>query len=214
MMQEQYEFEERCMCSLRFAPQMLVWGMRYWVRCYRNGDDPLPYLRKGFLQNGIHGAAEALDALMLVVSATSRCTIDMRCMRFPKLSVDEERLIAVFAEAHERDEFPAAAEFSRPLARDEAWPASQAAGRPGTKSVPAGDIGTRARFYSHDGVDDDLLAVWLPPTAMQLAWGHAKEVADAFTAAGIEIRQDRNVRPYPIAGETIQGQAAETRTLH
>ena len=222
MMDTRYEFEERCLCTLRFAPQMLLWSMRYWVRSYRNNECPLPFLRKGFHQNGIRGAAEAMDRLMLVVSATSRCTIDLRCMKYPKLSVDEERLIAVFAEAFERLQGPAHAQtqefstvvpFARLSARDEAWPASQAAGWPGTNTVPAGDIGTRARF-SHAMEQTDLLSVWLPPTAVAMAQGHAEDVADAFLAAGLKIEQDRNVRPYPIGGETIHGMSEESRTLH
>lgn len=206
-------FEERCLCSLRFSPQMVLWALRYWVQAYQRDECPMPMLEHGFQQNGIHGAAAPFHAFLLVLTALSNCTIEVRCMKYPKLSIDEERLIAVFSEAQRNLKNSETVSPDQPLKRDEAWPASLAAGRPGTTIVPAGDIVTRARFCPpHD--KNDLLAVWLNTQARYLAGQYAQEVALAFLKSDITIDQARNVRPFPIGGEAIAGSIKMNPTLH
>lgn len=79
---------------LSAAELFVVCTLRFWVADYRDGDCEYASWRRGFAHARISGeGAEGFDALLWVIAASARRTLDVRDVRCPKLGDDEARLL-------------------------------------------------------------------------------------------------------------------------
>jgi hypothetical protein len=87
------------------AEGVLLVAVRWWVACFRAGEDPIPRLRQGLTTAGSAAAASSIDGLMMVVSRTVTRPVEIRCPRCPNLSLDERHLLhaASLAQAGDAD---------------------------------------------------------------------------------------------------------------
>ena len=85
------------------AERLVLWGLRYWVACYRKGESPWPLLSEVFRENRAADAALSLDSLMQLTSIAATRMLDMRCQACPGLSPDELGFIDAFACAQRGD---------------------------------------------------------------------------------------------------------------
>jgi hypothetical protein len=86
-------------CGLQTAEQLLIWGIRHWVECWRGQTATLPYLRQVFGLAGADVAAFHLDDLMVVLAHAPRGELDVRCQLCPGIGLDEARLLQAVAHA-------------------------------------------------------------------------------------------------------------------
>ena len=85
------------------AERLVLWGLRYWVACYRKGESPWPLLGDVFRQNRAADAALSLEALLKLTSIAATRMLDMRCPACPNVSPDEVGFIGAFACAQNGD---------------------------------------------------------------------------------------------------------------
>ena len=78
---------------------LVLAGLRDWLGAVRQGEDPLPRLRRLMAGPGIPDAALSLDHLLRVIARTARWQVDIRWRHCPYLSRDEQRLLCAAAEA-------------------------------------------------------------------------------------------------------------------
>lgn len=79
--------------ALGTAECVLLIAVRWWVACYRKGEDPIPRLEQGLEIAGCRDAASAVDGLMATVARTARRQLSIHCPRCPGLSMDEAQLL-------------------------------------------------------------------------------------------------------------------------
>ena len=72
------------------AELFVVCTLRFWVADYRDGDCEYASWRRGFVHARI---SEGFDALLWVIVASARRTLDVRDVRCPKLGDDEAWLL-------------------------------------------------------------------------------------------------------------------------
>lgn len=84
--------------SLAVAEQFALWAIRQWAAGHRGAEEAWSQLREGFaLAGGADGLAPLVD-LMAVVAGRAR-PLDVRCLRCPQVSPDEDALLAALAAA-------------------------------------------------------------------------------------------------------------------
>jgi hypothetical protein len=83
--------------ELPFGEQLMLWGMRLWMRGFRDGTPDQTILRTGFKLAGVPDAHPALDSLMTVITTAATETIDIRCPECRDISTDEHLLMDVIA---------------------------------------------------------------------------------------------------------------------
>ncbi|HVY14027.1 MAG TPA: hypothetical protein VHB27_02280 [Rhodopila sp.] len=91
--------------KLDTAESVLLIAIRWWVAAYRQGENALARLCRGFEAAGAYEAAFAIDNLMDIVARTVRRPIDVHCPRCPNVSDDEKHLLhaAALAQAGQGD---------------------------------------------------------------------------------------------------------------
>ena len=75
------------------AEWLVLWGLRYWVACYRDGAASWPLISDVFKQNQAGDAALSLDALLQLTSVATTRVLDVRCPACPGISPDEVMII-------------------------------------------------------------------------------------------------------------------------
>ena len=83
--------------ELPFGEQLVLWGIRMWVRHFNQADNNHSVLQKGFSLAGVAEAYGALDAIMNVLSQSGRGVVDIRCPCSSEISFDEHRIIGALA---------------------------------------------------------------------------------------------------------------------
>ena len=83
--------------ELPFGEQLVLWGIRMWVRAFNQGDNNHSVLQKGFSLAGVAEAYGALDAIMDVLSQSGQGVVDIRCTCSSEISFDEHRIIGALA---------------------------------------------------------------------------------------------------------------------
>ena len=83
--------------ELPFGEQLVLWGIRMWVRAFNQGDNNHSVLQKGFSLAGVAEAYGALDAIMDVLSQSGQGVVDIRCPCCSEISFDEHRIIGALA---------------------------------------------------------------------------------------------------------------------
>ncbi len=73
--------------------QLLLWGMRTWVRHVKSGVCPHAALVEGLLPFGLEDAIDPLDTFLTTVADYAQGKIDVRCPQCQKVSADENTLI-------------------------------------------------------------------------------------------------------------------------
>ena len=90
--------------ELPFAEQLVLWGIRMWVRAFNHGDNNHSVLKKGFSLAGVAEAYGALDAVLSILSRLGQGVVDIRYPCCSEISLDEHRIIgAVAACQHEKN---------------------------------------------------------------------------------------------------------------
>ncbi len=100
---QEFETGER-FDTLPFAEQFMVWAMRMWVDSLKSDQDHLLLLAEGFVKANVAYGLNAFDRLMWVLAAGAASTIDIRCPNCAFVSPDEQRMLAVLADAQGADE--------------------------------------------------------------------------------------------------------------
>jgi hypothetical protein len=83
--------------ALDAAEGIFLVALRWWLADTRQGNDPLPRLRRLMMHAGVPDVAHSVDYLMRVVARTARWQVDVRCAYCPSLSYDERRLLRAAA---------------------------------------------------------------------------------------------------------------------
>ncbi|MAN79963.1 MAG: hypothetical protein CMM77_00685 [Rhodospirillaceae bacterium] len=83
--------------DLPFGEQLMLWGIRLWMRGFHDASPDQTILRTGFKLAGVPDAHSVLDGLMTVITTAATDTIDIRCPDCPDISVDEHLLMDVIA---------------------------------------------------------------------------------------------------------------------
>jgi len=83
--------------ELPFGEQILLWGVRVWVRSYRNDSNVQNLLHIAYSRAGVPSAHTGLDALMEMIIANGYGVMEIRCPSCTKISADEMRLMAAIA---------------------------------------------------------------------------------------------------------------------
>ena len=83
--------------ELPFGEQLVLWGVRMWVRSFNQGGNSHNVVQKGFSIAGVAAAYEALDALMNVLSQSGQGVVDIRCPCSSEISFDEHRILGAVA---------------------------------------------------------------------------------------------------------------------
>jgi len=83
--------------ELPFGEQLMLWGMRLWMRSLRDGVQDQAILGTGFKLAGAPAAHPALDGLMTVITMAATAPIDIRCPHCSDISDDEHLLMDVVA---------------------------------------------------------------------------------------------------------------------
>jgi hypothetical protein len=94
-----YASTPQAMAELWPSESLVLAGLRDWLEFMRQGEDPLPRLRRLLAGPGIPDAALSIDHLLRVIARTARWQVDIRHARCPYLSRDEQRLLCAAAEA-------------------------------------------------------------------------------------------------------------------
>jgi len=91
---------ERLVGGMRFAEQFAVWTLRVWAAGHRGSEEAWDLLREGMAkaEAGPEAMAALADFMTLVVLGRQRA-LDVRCIHCPKLSPDEEAMLAALAAA-------------------------------------------------------------------------------------------------------------------
>lgn len=114
--------------ELSFGEQMLLWGIRIWVRSYKNDLDTQNLLHLAYSHAGVPRAHVALDTMMEIITTNGFGVMDVGCPNCLNISADEMRLMAAIAalqhgSQHDGDIYlkfwvkPAALRIMRPVAR-------------------------------------------------------------------------------------------------
>lgn len=85
--------QTRIVAELPKAETLMLLGMRWWVRCYGTGENPIPRLTEALARAGVRDAGYSIDGLMGIVARTGQRPVDIRCPRCPELSDDEAVLL-------------------------------------------------------------------------------------------------------------------------
>ncbi len=83
--------------NLPFAKQLILWGVRLWVRALKNETNAHDILHNGFKLAGVPNAHLALNGLMTVVASTATGNIDIRCSKCTEISEDEHFFLGAIA---------------------------------------------------------------------------------------------------------------------
>ena len=83
--------------ELPFAEQLVLWGIRMWVRAFNHGGNNHSVLKKGFSLAGVAEAYGALDAVMYILSRLGQGVIDIKCPCCSEITFDEHRIIGAVA---------------------------------------------------------------------------------------------------------------------
>ena len=83
--------------ELPFAEQLVLWGIRMWVRAFNHGDNNHSVLKKGFSLAGVAEAYGALDAVMYILSRLGQGVVDIKCPCCSEITFDEHRIIGAVA---------------------------------------------------------------------------------------------------------------------
>jgi len=83
--------------ALPLGEQLILWGLRMWVKAYTQGENIQDTLRNGFKLAGAPAAHPALDAMMTVFSTVGRGAMDIRCPQCTDISADEHRILGAIA---------------------------------------------------------------------------------------------------------------------
>ena len=91
---------ERQVEALRFAEQFAVWTVRVWAAGHQGSEEAWGLLRDGFAkaEAGPEAMAALADFMTLVVLGRQR-SLDVRCIHCPRVSPDEEAMLATLAAA-------------------------------------------------------------------------------------------------------------------
>ncbi len=85
--------QTRRVAELPKPETLMLLAMRWWVRCYATGEDPIPRLTEALGRAGARDAGHSIDGLMGIVARTGLRPVDIRCPRCPELSDDEAVLL-------------------------------------------------------------------------------------------------------------------------
>lgn len=83
--------------DLPFGEQLLLWGVRLWVRALKDEANAHDALNHGFKLAGAPGAHLALNGLMTVIATMASGNIDIRCSHCKEISEDEHLLMGAIA---------------------------------------------------------------------------------------------------------------------
>ena len=83
--------------TLLFGEQLILWGVRMWVRAFTQDANIQSVLRNGFKLANAADAHPALDAMMTIFSSAGYGTMDIRCPQCTEISPDEHRILAALA---------------------------------------------------------------------------------------------------------------------
>ena len=88
---------EEMFLELPFGEQMLLWGIRVWVRSYRNDSNVQNLLHIAYSRAGVPSAHTGLDTMMEMIIANGYGVMEVRCPSCTSISADEMRLMAAIA---------------------------------------------------------------------------------------------------------------------
>ena len=80
--------------ELPFGEQILLWGIRIWVRSYRDDSNIQNLLHIAYSRAGVPSAHTGLDTMMEMIIANGYGVMEVRCPSCTKISADEMRLMA------------------------------------------------------------------------------------------------------------------------
>ena len=83
--------------ELPFEEQILLWGIRVWVRNYRNDSNSQNLLHIAYSRAGVPSAHTGLDTMMEMITSNGYGVMEVRCPSCTKISSDEMRLMAAIA---------------------------------------------------------------------------------------------------------------------
>ena len=85
------EFEK--VAGLPFGEQLILWGIRLWVKSYKTKTEPKNMLSHGLKLAGVPGAFTPLNKLMKIISSTALRDIEVNCVECDVITLDEHVLI-------------------------------------------------------------------------------------------------------------------------
>lgn len=87
----------RRLAGLVEAEALLIGALRVWVAAFQQRRCGLPELRFLFNRHGLTGGGMIFHHLLLQTATGAHRTLDVGCPCCPKVQMDEERLLALFA---------------------------------------------------------------------------------------------------------------------
>ncbi len=85
--------QTNAVAELPKAEAVMLLAVRWWVRCLREGENPIPRLTTAMTRADVRDAGYSVDALMNIIARTGQRPVDIRCPRCPELSEDEAVLL-------------------------------------------------------------------------------------------------------------------------
>ena len=83
--------------DLPFGEQLVLWGLRMWVKAFNEDTNISDVMREGFRLAGVQEAFCFLDSIMYVFATSGRGALDIRCPGCSEISTDEHRIMGAIA---------------------------------------------------------------------------------------------------------------------
>ena len=90
--------------DLPFGEQLLLWGIRMWVRAFNDGASIHNILQNGFKLAGVPTALGSLDTMMGIFASSGRGVMNIRYPQCREISLDEHRILGAIAVLQHMDQ--------------------------------------------------------------------------------------------------------------